>query len=77
MKPIEEKPTRNAREKENRRSAGLFPQARPSVKLPGSEHEVVQAGADGAHEECSCCKATRGNINLVTTFATKSAPQEA
>ena len=50
---------------------GYLLQARLNVNLPGIEREVAQALVDGAHQECPCSKATRGNINVVTNVETK------
>ncbi len=50
---------------------GYFLQARLNVNLPGIEREVAQALVDGAHQECPYSKATRGNINVVTSVETR------
>jgi osmotically inducible protein OsmC len=52
---------------------GYLLQARLNVNLPGIEPQVAQALVDAAHLECPYSKATHGNINVVTTFATNSA----
>jgi lipoyl-dependent peroxiredoxin len=43
-------------------------QARLNVSLPGIDRETAQKLVDGAHLECPYSKATRGNINVVTTL---------
>ena len=49
-------------------SGAYFLQARLNVSLPGLEREVAQALVDGAHQTCPYSKATRGNINVVTSL---------
>ena len=44
-------------------------QARLNVTLPGIATDVAQKIVDGAHAVCPYSKATRGNINVVTTLA--------
>ena len=52
-------------------SGSYFIQARLNVSLPGVDPQVAQALVDGAHQQCPYSKATRGNINVVTTLDTK------
>jgi osmotically inducible protein OsmC len=56
---------------------GYLIQARLHVNLPRIEPAVAQALVDAAHLECPYSKATHGNINVVTSFETKSATQAA
>lgn len=46
-----------------------FLQARLNVSLPGIEREVAEALVEAAHQTCPYSKATRGNIEVVTTIA--------
>ncbi len=46
-----------------------FLQARLNVSLPGIEREVAEALVEAAHQTCPYSKATRGNIDVVTTIA--------
>jgi osmotically inducible protein OsmC len=46
-----------------------FLQARLNVSLPGIEREVAEALVEAAHRTCPYSKATRGNIDVVTTIA--------
>ena len=52
-------------------------QARLIVGLPGIEHEVAHKLVDAAHLQCSCSKATHGNVSVVSTVRTESAAQVA
>ena len=52
---------------------GYLLQARLNVNLPGIEPEVGQKLVDTAHQTCPYSKATRGNINVVTTVKTERA----
>ena len=46
-----------------------FLRARLNVSLPGMERDVAQAIVNAAHQICPYSKATRGNIDVVTTLA--------
>jgi Ohr subfamily peroxiredoxin len=46
---------------------GYFLQARLNVSLPGIDRETAQALVEAAHHTCPYSKATRGNIEVVTT----------
>ena len=46
-----------------------FLQARLNVSLPGIEREVAEALVEAAHQTCPYSKATRGNLDVVTTIA--------
>ena len=54
-------------------NGGYFLQARLKVSLPGIDPEIAKAIVEGAHKECPYSKATRGNINVVTTIETAAA----
>jgi Ohr subfamily peroxiredoxin len=45
-----------------------FLQARLNVSLPGIDRETAQNLVDAAHQTCPYSKATRGNINVVTSL---------
>ena len=54
-------------------NGGYFLQARLKVSLPGIDPKIAKAIVEGAHKECPYSKATRGNINVVTTIETAAA----
>jgi len=58
-------------------NGGYLLQARLNIILPGIEPEVAQKLVEGAHQECPYSKATRGNINVVTTVKTEAVAQVA
>jgi lipoyl-dependent peroxiredoxin len=47
---------------------GYFLRARLNVSMPGVARETAQAVIDAAHQTCPYSKATRGNIEVVTTL---------
>jgi lipoyl-dependent peroxiredoxin len=49
-------------------NGGYLIQTRLNVNLPGIDSETAQKLIDSAHHECPYSKATRGNINVVTTL---------
>ena len=53
-----------------------FLQARLNVSLPGIDAAVAQQLVDAAHQECPYSKATRGNINVVTTVVSSVPSRE-
>jgi lipoyl-dependent peroxiredoxin len=58
-------------------NGGHFIQARLNAILPGVAREVAAKLVDAAHLQCPYSKATRGNINVVTTVRTEPATQVA
>jgi Ohr subfamily peroxiredoxin len=44
-------------------------QVRLNVSLPGIDRDTAQRIVDGAHQTCPYSKATRGNINVMTSLA--------
>jgi len=58
-------------------NGSYFIQARLNVILPGIERETAEKIVEGAHQQCPYSKATRGNINVVTTVTTEPAAQVA
>jgi Ohr subfamily peroxiredoxin len=48
--------------------SGYFLRARLNVSLPGVDREVAQTLAEAAHHTCPYSKATKGNIEVVTTL---------
>ena len=47
---------------------GFFLQARLNVSLPGLDRELAQTIVERAHQTCPYSKATRGNIDVVTSL---------
>jgi len=47
---------------------GYFLRARLNVSLPGVDREVAQTLIEAAHHTCPYSKATKGNIDVVTTL---------
>ncbi len=47
---------------------GFVLQARLNVSLPGLDRDVAQSLIETAHRNCPYSKATRGNIDVVTTL---------
>lgn len=55
-------------------SAGAYLiRARLNVSLPGIAPDLAQQIVDGAHRECPYSKATRGNIEVVTSWSDSAA----
>lgn len=48
--------------------SGYFLRARLNVSLPGVDREVAQTLIEAAHHTCPYSKATKGNIDVVTTL---------
>jgi osmotically inducible protein OsmC len=48
-------------------------QARLNLQLPGVAPEIAEQLVAGAHRECPYSKATRGNIDVVTTWNSAAA----
>lgn len=51
-------------------NGGYLLQVRMNVNIPGVDPNIAKQLVDGADMECPYSKATRGNINVVTTVKT-------